>query len=349
MSRRPLFTLDDYEEAAAELLPPATFGYYAGGANDEHTLRENVAAYARWHLRPRMLVDVADATTRTTVLGHEIALPVLIAPTAFQFVAHPDGERAMARAARAAGTIMCLSTNATATTAEVAAAGAQRWFQSYVFRDQGVTRELIAQARADGFTALVLTVDSPLRGQRERDLRTGFDLPLDVTMPAHGRRVSPDDAHRDVSASLTWRDVERLAGDVGLPVVLKGILTAEDAVLACAHGAAALVVSNHGGRQLDGVPATIDVLPEVVEAVGGRIEILLDGGVRRGTDVLKALALGARAVLVGRPPLWGLAVDGEAGATRVLELLQAEILLALQLLGCCSPGEVTAAHVTPAL
>jgi isopentenyl diphosphate isomerase/L-lactate dehydrogenase-like FMN-dependent dehydrogenase len=327
------------------VLSAGTFGFYAGGANDETTLRENVAAFAHWCLRPRVLVDVAAATTRTTVLGHEIALPVLIAPTAYQRAVHPAGEVAMAGAARAAGTIMCLSTNATATTAEVAVAGSQRWFQSYVFRDEGVTRELIAQARADGYTALVLTVDSPLRGQRERDLRTSFALPPQLTMPAHGRHVSPTEAHLEVSASLTWRDVDRLTAETGLPVVLKGILTAEDAALACAHGAAAIVVSNHGGRQLDGVCATIDALPEIAEAVAGRIEILLDGGVRRGTDVLKALALGARAVMLGRPPVWGLAVDGEAGATRVLELLQAEILLALQLLGCRSPAEVGPTHV----
>ena len=341
-----LVNVREYEAAAAERLSSGTFGFYAGGANDELTLHDNVAAFARWHLRPRVLVDVSEATTRTVVLGHELSMPLLIAPVAFQRLAHPEGEIAMAHAARAAGTIMCLSTNATATPAEVADVGSKRWFQSYAFRDEGLTRELIAQARDSGYTALVLTVDSPVRGRRERDLRERMDVPQHVIVPAHGGRVTPIEAHDNVTASLTWNDVERLVEQAGLPVILKGIMTGEDADLACRHGAAAVIVSNHGGRQLDGVGATIDALPEITRAVDGRIEILLDGGVRRGTDVLKALGLGARAVMVGRAPLWGLAVDGEAGATRVLELLRDEILLALKLLGCPSTSAVTAAHIT---
>jgi isopentenyl diphosphate isomerase/L-lactate dehydrogenase-like FMN-dependent dehydrogenase len=341
-----LLNADDYEAAAERLLSPGSFGFYAGGANDESTLRDNLAAFAYWYLRPRVLADVAACDTATTVLGHELSMPLLIAPLAFQRVAHPAGEVGMARAARAVGTIMCLSTNATASPAEVAAAGSLRWYQSYAFRDEGLTRELIAQAREDGFTALVLTVDSPVRGRRERDLRTSFDVPSRVVVSSYKRRVTPHEAHELVTASLTWSDVERFVSDAGLPVILKGILTGEDARLACEYGAAALVVSNHGGRQLDGVLATIDALPGVAEAVDGRLEILLDGGVRRGTDVVKALALGAQAVLVGRPPFWGLVVDGEAGATRVLELLREEILQALQLVGCRSPSEVTEAHVT---
>jgi isopentenyl diphosphate isomerase/L-lactate dehydrogenase-like FMN-dependent dehydrogenase len=311
-------------------------------------LRDNVAAFQRWQLRPRVLVDVAGCTTETTVLGHKLSMPLAIAPVAFQRVAHPDGEVGMARAALAAGTAVCLSTMSTSTFAEVAQTGAQRWFQLYVFRDEQMTAELVARARDAGFTALVLTVDTPVLARRERDHRTGFTIPSEIAVASLGKGgLTPAEAFAQVSPSVSWRDVERLASDSGLPVVVKGILTAEDARLACEHGVAGLVVSNHGGRQLDGVSATIDALPEVVDAVDGRIEVLLDGGVRRGTDVVKALALGARAVLAGRAPLWGLAVDGEAGARAVLDLLRDEILVALKLVGCSSPADVTRDRVQP--
>jgi 4-hydroxymandelate oxidase len=336
----------DYEAAAAERLEPGPYGYYAGGAGDELTLRDNVEAFRRWQLRPRVLVDVAQPVTATTVLGHEVALPVLVAPVAYQRVAHPDGEVATARAAAAAGTLMCLSTLSTASPEEVAATGVQRWFQLYVFRDLGVTRALVDRARDNGFTALVLTVDTPVLGRRERDVRSAFTIPPDLEVPSLGRGgVTPGEALQLMSPSISWKDVEAFADMAQLPVVVKGVLTAEDARLACEHGAAALVVSNHGGRQLDGVAATIDALPEVVDAVGGRIEVLLDGGIRRGADVLRALALGARAVLAGRAPLWGLVVDGEAGVRRVLELLHAEVELALQLVGCADVRNLTPAHV----
>ena len=344
---RPL-NVWDYELLAAERLDAGAHGYYAGGAGDELTLRDNVAAFQRWQLRPRVLVDVAACTTETTVLGHELSMPVVIAPVAFQRVAHPDGEVGMARAAQAAGTAICLSTLATSTVEQIAATGAQRWFQLYVFRDEHLTAELVARARASDFTALVLTVDTPVLGRRERDRRTGFTIPPDVMVASLGQGgVTPADAFAQMSPSVSWHDVERLASEAGLPVVVKGVLTAEDARLACEHGAAGLVVSNHGGRQLDGVAATIDALSEVVDAVDGRIEVLLDGGIRRGVDVVKALALGARAVLAGRAPLWGLAVDGEAGARAVLELLRDEILVALQLIGCTSPTDVPRDRVQP--
>jgi isopentenyl diphosphate isomerase/L-lactate dehydrogenase-like FMN-dependent dehydrogenase len=336
----------DYEALACERLAPGPLGYYAGGAGDELTLRDNVEAFRRFVLRPRMLVDIETCTTATTVLGQEVSMPVLVAPTAFQRVAHPDGEVATARAAKAAGTIYCYSTLATSTPAEVAEPGGQRWFQLYVFKDEGITRELIAQARDHGFSALVLTIDAPVRGNRERDLRTGFTIPPDVTIASVGRGgLTPKQMFDMVSGSLTWHDLERIAGEAGLPLLVKGVLTAEDARIACEHGAAGIVVSNHGGRQLDGVSATIDALPEVVEAVGGRLEVLVDGGVRRGTDVVKALALGAKAVLVGRPILWGLTCGGEAGVAHVLELLRAEVLNALQLVGCVSPGDVAGDRV----
>jgi isopentenyl diphosphate isomerase/L-lactate dehydrogenase-like FMN-dependent dehydrogenase len=336
----------DYESLAATKLSAGAYAFYAGGANDEVTLRENVEAYRRWQLRPRVLRDVADPGTAVTVLGQEVALPVLVAPMAYQRAAHADGEVGMANAAREAGTIICHSTFATSTAAEVAETGVKRWFQLYVPRDEGLTRKFCDQARELGFSALVVTVDLPVAGRRERDLRSGWAVPHELFVPSVGLRgLTPHEVGRMVSPSVTWDDVESLASAAGLPVVLKGILTAEDAALACEHGAAGIVVSNHGGRQLDGVPATIDVLPEIVDAVAGRAEVLVDGGIRRGTDVVKALALGAAAVLAGRAPLWGLAAAGQGGARHVLELLRAEIELALQLLGCRSPGELTPDHV----
>ena len=332
----------DYEALAAERLDDGAHGYYAGGAGDEVTLRDNVDAYRRLQFRPRVLVDVAGCTTATTVLGHDVAMPLLVAPVAFQRVAHPDGEVGMARAAHAVGTLMCLSTLATSTPAQVAETGVARWFQLYVFRDPGVTSGLIEQAREAGFTALVLTVDTPVVSRRERDHRSGFTIPPEITVASLGQGgVTPVEAFGLMSESVSWRDIERLASESGLPVLVKGLVTREDALLACEHGAAGIVVSNHGGRQLDGVSATIDALPEVVEAVDGRVEVLVDGGIRRGGDVVKALALGARAVLAGRAPLWGLAAGGEAGARHVLELLRDEILLALKLVGCATPAEVS--------
>jgi isopentenyl diphosphate isomerase/L-lactate dehydrogenase-like FMN-dependent dehydrogenase len=280
-------------------------------------------------------------------------MPLLVAPVAFQRVAHGDGEPATARAAAAAGTIMCLSTLATASAAEVAQAAPDgaRWFQLYCFSDRGVTEALVEQAVDHGYRAIVLTVDAPLLGRRERDLRTGFAIPESIEVPSFSRAIGGrrEATLRDMFAlldqSLTWRDVEELAELSALPVVVKGVITAEDARLAVDHGAAAVVVSNHGGRQLDGVPATLDALPEVIEAVDGNAEVYVDGGVRRGTDVVTALALGARAVLIGRPVVWALATGGEAGVTKLLNLMRAEIELALALLGCPTPDDVGPEHV----
>ena len=325
----------DYERLAEDKLDANAHAYFAGGAGDEVTLRDNVAAFERRKLRPRVLVDVAEVSTATTVLGTEIALPVVIAPLAMQRLAHPDGEEATARAAAAAGTIMCLSSAATCAPAELGEG--HRWFQVYVWRPRAKTEAAIEQAVASGYSALVLTVDVPYLGRRERDVRVGFSVPENLI-------VQGDLFGEGFDASVSWRDLEWLAG-YGLPVVVKGLLTAEDAELACEHGAAAVVVSNHGGRQLDGVSATLDVLEEVVDAVGGRAEVLLDGGVRRGTDVLKALALGARAVLIGRAMVWGLAVAGEEGVADILRMFRKEVELGLALLGCTSPADVSRAHV----
>ena len=346
------FCVADFERLAESRLEPGAFGYYAGGAGDERALAGNVAAWERLRLRPRVLVDVSAVTTETTVLGTSVSMPLLVAPTAIQRLAHPDGEEGMARAAAAAGTLMCLSTLATATPEQVAAAApvAPRWFQLYVFRDRGVTRAFVDQAVEHGYGAIVLTVDAPRLGRRERDLRTGFRVPEEITVPSMAalggwEGATPLELLGAIDPSLTWTDLDELRSLSSLPLVLKGIQTAEDAELACEHGVDAIVVSNHGGRQLDAVAPTAELLPEVVEAVAGRIEVYVDGGIRRGSDVVKALALGARAVLAGRAPLWGLACDGEAGATRVLQLLRDEIENELALCGCTSPEGVSKAHL----
>jgi isopentenyl diphosphate isomerase/L-lactate dehydrogenase-like FMN-dependent dehydrogenase len=345
--------LRDVEALVATRLDAGPLGYFAGGAGDERTLADNEAAFARLQLLPRVLIDVSAVDTATTVLGTPISLPVIVAPVALQRMAHPDGEPGMARAAADAGTLMCVSTLATATAREVAAAApdAPRWFQLYVLRDRGVTHALVDEAVDCGYRALVVTVDAPRAGRRERDLRTGFAVPPGIDMPGvsaaagHSVGLTPADFFSLVDPSLSWKDLEALVEAVDIPVLVKGIHTAADARLAVQHGAAGIVVSNHGGRQLDGVPAGIDLLEDVVQEVASDVEVLVDGGVRRGTDVLKALALGARAVLVGRPMLWGLAWDGQAGARWVLETLRAELELDLTLLGTPTPAHVTRAHV----
>ena len=346
----------DYEALAAEKLEPGPHGYFAGGAGDERTLHANVAAFARYRLRPRVLVDVSEVSTAATVLGTEISMPLIVAPVAFQRLVDPDGEVAMARAAAAAGTIMTLSTIATSRPSEIAAEcpAAPRWFQLYCFRDRGITRALIDEAVECGFEAIALTVDAPRAGRRERDFRHTFVVPEGIHAPAVAaatgseRPLSVQEVFSLIDPGLTWDDVEALASETDLPILLKGIQTAEDAALAVEHGAAGIVVSNHGGRQLDGVAPTLEMLPEVVDAVAGGCEVLMDGGIRRGTDVVTALGLGAKAVLVGRAPLWGLAVGGEEGARTVLELLRAETELALTLLGCTTPAAVGPEHVAPA-
>jgi isopentenyl diphosphate isomerase/L-lactate dehydrogenase-like FMN-dependent dehydrogenase len=341
----------DFERLAEGKVEPGPWGYFAGGAGDERTLADNDAAFGRWRLRPRMLVDVGSVTTETTVLGRDVSMPVLVAPTAFQRLAHPDGDLAVARGAAAAGTVMCLSTLGGASPAELAEAapGGRHWFQLYWSRDREFTQALVEAAVEAGFEAIVLTVDLPAAGRRERDLRAAFEIPEDLPLPNLARHLGGGDFHvtlgQVVDPTITWRDLEWLRSVSSLPLIVKGILTSEDARLASEHGVDGVVVSNHGGRQLDGAPASLDALPEVVDTVSGRCIVLMDGGVRRGTDVVTALALGARAVLVGRPVLWALAVGGEEGVQQVLELLRAEVELALRLLGCPTPDAVTPAHV----
>jgi isopentenyl diphosphate isomerase/L-lactate dehydrogenase-like FMN-dependent dehydrogenase len=352
-----LFTLDDAERRAEAVVSPDAWAYIAGGAGDERTLLWNREAFSHFRLRPRVLVDVSSVTTETTVLGTPVSMPVLVAPMAFQAIAHEEGEVAMARGAAAAQTLMCLSTVATSTPSDVAAAapGAPRWLQIYVFRDREVSDDVIAQALEAGFSALVLTADLPVYGIRHREARLGFAVP-EENVPAIAaaralRAAGAADEHHALGlleSGLQWDYVTELRERWKVPVVVKGLVTAEDAKLACDHGASAVVVSNHGGRQLDGAIASLDALPEVVEAVGNRAEVYLDGGVRRGSDVVMALALGARAVLVGRPALYGLAFGGAKGVEQVLEIIRDETENALALLGCRSPEEVTRGHVTRA-
>ena len=348
-----LINVADFERVAAERLEAGVLGYFAGGAGDEVTLGDNVAAWRRWRLRPRMLAGVSEVRTATEVLGAVVSMPLLVAPIAYQRLVDEDGEVGMARAAADAGTVMCLSTLATARPSEVAAGApaGRRWFQLYRFRDAGITRALMDEAIESGFEAIVITVDAPRAGRRERDLRAGFEIPAEVGVPSVqaalgvDRAVTIEETFALMDPALTWSDLEGLASECEVPILVKGVLTAEDGALAVEHGAAGVIVSNHGGRQLDCVLASADALPEVVDAVGGRGAVLVDGGVRRGTDVAVALALGADAVLVGRPALWGLAVGGEPGARRVLGLLRDELELALALCGCASPAELTRAHV----
>jgi isopentenyl diphosphate isomerase/L-lactate dehydrogenase-like FMN-dependent dehydrogenase len=343
-------TVADFERQAEALLDPGVLAYYAGGAGDELTLADNRNAFRRRHLRPRTLVDVGEVTTAVRLLGKDVALPVLLAPVGFQGLARPGGELAAARAAAAAGTIYCQPTLSSVTPAECAAAapGGKRWFQLYWSNDRGFTKELLGRVVEAGFSALVLTVDLPVFPHRDRELRAGFRFPEEIPLPNVSPRLLPlgTGLGHMVDSTLTWRDLEWLREAAPLPLVVKGILTAEDGVLATEHGADAVVVSNHGGRQLDGVQASLDALPEVVEAVGDRVEVLLDGGVRRGGDVLKALALGARAVLIGRAFIWALAAAGEEGVGSVLSLFEEEVAAGLALLGCRNPDEVTLAHLT---
>ncbi|HEU4393403.1 MAG TPA: alpha-hydroxy acid oxidase [Solirubrobacterales bacterium] len=348
-----LINVADFERVAAEKLDAGTWGYFAGGAGDELTLRENVEAWRRWRLRPRVLTGAGAPSTEVELLGGPLSMPLLVAPVAYQRLVDPEGEIGMARAAVEAGTVMCLSTLATTRPSELAAAvpAGRRWFQLYCFRDEGVTGALVEEAVASGFEAIVVTVDAPPGGNRERDLRTGFAIPAALGVPSVAaamgveRSVTIAETFALMEPTLGWADLGELAAEYDIPVLVKGILTAEDAELAVQHGAAGVVVSNHGGRQLDRVPASGDALSEVVDAVAGRAAVLVDGGIRRGVDIAIALALGADAVLAGRPPLWGLAAAGADGARRVLELLRAELELALALCGCASPGDLSRTHV----
>jgi 4-hydroxymandelate oxidase len=337
MSEPPRFvTLDDYEPAARAALPEEIYGFIAGAAGDEWTHQENRRAFGRWVLRPRVLRGVGSSDPSIQLLGSSLAMPVLVAPWAYQRMAHPDGEVGTARAAARAGTIMCVSTTAIDILEEVAAAtDAPKWWQLYVFTDRAFTEEMLARVVAAGFGAIVWTVDLNAYGLRHRETRSGYE-------PA----ISPSTEELRYDVTLSWDDLPWIREHTpGMRLVLKGILTREDAELAVQAGADGIVVSNHGGRQLDTSPATLEALLEIVDAVDGRVPILLDGGVRRGTDVVKALALGASAALVGRPTAWGLAAAGEEGVVDVLRILREELENAMTLCGCGTVTDITRAHV----
>lgn len=338
------------EEELIALLGEGAHGYFAGGAGDEITLRDNDASWSRLALRPRMLVDVGERDASVSLLGRDLPHPIVVAPMAYQKHAHPDGELAMAQAAAATDTIFVLSSQTTTSIPDVAAAtpDAHRWFQLYVFRDRAVSLDLVAQAREQHYEALVITVDFPVAGWRERDKRTGFRVEHPVAVNPGGTPMSTEELFAQHDPSLSWDGIAEFADAAQMPVLLKGILRPDDAARAVDAGAAGVVVSNHGGRQLDTVLSGADALPPIVEAVDDRIDVLVDGGIRRGWDVAKALALGADAVLVGRPLLWGLARNGQAGAEAVMRQLLDEFDSTLGLLGCPRARDLDRSYVTAA-
>jgi 4-hydroxymandelate oxidase len=347
MMLEQMINLADFEAAAVAKLPAGPRDYYLGGAGDEITLRANRSAWECWNIHYRVLRDVSERDMSLSLLGREYDWPVLIAPTAYQQMAHADGELATARAAASTGTGMVLSTLSNQPMEAVAKAATRGlWFQLYCYKDRGITSSLIERAAAAGCGALVLTVDTPVGGVRERDLRSNFQypahLPMSNLLPAGERYSLPDLSqggfvgyvNQMFDPSLTWRDLEWIVSVSRLPVLVKGVVRPDDARRALARGVAGIIVSNHGGRQLDSAPATAEVLDAIARACSPEALVLVDGGIRRGTDVLKALALGARAVLIGRPVLWGLTVGGEAGVRRVLDLLRQEFSIAMALAGC---------------
>lgn len=354
----PTMTIADLERLAEARLGQMAWDYYASGADDELTLRKNVEAFRRMSLHYRVLVDVSTRSLATTVLGQPVAMPVLVAPTAFHKLAHPDGEVATVRGAGEAGTAMILSTLSNTRVEDVvAAARGPVWFQLYVYRDRARTEALVRRVEAAGVQALVLTVDAPLLGRRDRDVRNRFTLPDGLALANVDGEVAAvragEVAESGLAAyfaslldpSLSWRDVAWLRERTRLPLVVKGVIRPDDARRAAEAGAAAVVVSNHGGRQLDTSPATIEVLPRIADALaatpGPAVELYVDGGVRRGTDVVKALAAGARAVLLGRAILWGLAAGGSAGVAGALGIVRRELDLAMALCGCPDLASIT--------
>jgi 4-hydroxymandelate oxidase len=350
-----LITLADYERAATAILNQGALSYIAGGAGNETTLRDNLAAWDRLAIIPRVLVGGGPAQAGVELLGRARQHPIVVAPTAFQRLAHPDAEAATARAAAATDAIMCLPTFATTSPEELADAvpSVTRWFQLYVLKDREVSWELVRRSARAGFEAIVVTADLPVRGSRDGEGRFPVSDEQVADLERAAARlldepVTPLNAGAQIEPELTWVDIAQLVSDSPLPVLVKGILTAADARLALEHGAAGVVVSNHGGRQLDTVLSGADALPAVVDAVGDEMDVLVDGGIRRGTDVLKALALGAKAVMVGRPVVCGLAVAGAAGAQRVLEILLAEFEAALKLAGAPAATALDRSFVTRA-
>ncbi|KFP18287.1 Hydroxyacid oxidase 1, partial [Egretta garzetta] len=332
----------DFEEYAKKFLPKSVYDYYRSGADDQETLADNVAAFSRWKLYPRVLRDVSVMDLSASVLGQKISMPVCVGATAMQRMAHADGEAATAKACQAMGTGMMLSSWATSSIEEVAEAAPAglHWLQLYVYKDREVTKSLVKRAERAGYKGIFVTVDTPFLGRRIADVRNKFQLPPHLRKDFGENSGLAVYVAEAIDASVNWKDIKWLRGLTSLPIVAKGILRADDAKEAVKIGVNGILVSNHGARQLDGVPATIDVLPEIIEAVEGKVEVFLDGGVRKGTDVLKALALGAKAVFIGRPLIWGLVYQGEEGAKEVLQMLKEEFRLAMALTGCRRVEEI---------
>lgn len=346
----------EYEKLAKEKLPKMVYDYYSSAAQDQWSLQENRNAFSRILFRPRILIDVSHIDTSSTVFGDNISMPIMIAPTAMQRMAHPQGECATSRAASSAGTIMTVSSWSTCSVEEVAATGEGiRFFQLYIMKDRNIAVQLAKKAESAGFKAIVLTADTPWLAKREADIKNKFSLPSHLSLKNFegldfgDQTKNPGSFASLVSlqtdATFSWKDLQWLKTVTKLPILIKGVLTAEDAKVAVEAGAAGVIVSNHGARQLDYLPAPIMVLEEIVKAVQGRIPVFMDGGVRRGTDVFKALALGASGVFIGRPVLFSLAVDGEVGVKRMLEILLNEFRLTMALNGCRSLKEITRNHV----
>ncbi len=359
MNSEPLINVADYERAAQGTLRKDVHDYYGGGALDEITLRENVAGWERLKLYYHILADVGPRELNTSVLGQPISMPIAIAPTAFHKLACAEGEIAAAKAAKAGGTLFILSSlSTTAMEAVFAQAASPRWFQLYIYKDKEITRALVQRAEAAGAEAIVLTVDAPGLGTRERDARNKFTLPSGLAvenLAPLGKGNMPNVAGSGLAAyvrenfksDLSFADLDWLCSCTRLPVIVKGVCRRDDALRVTDRGAKAIVVSNHGGRQLDTAPATCEVLPHVVDAVGDRCEVYVDGGIRRGSDVLKSIALGARAVMIGRPILWGLCAGGEQGAAAILEILRRELDEAMLLCGCTKLSDIDASLLRP--
>jgi L-lactate dehydrogenase (cytochrome) len=373
-------SIGDLRAIAKRRLPGGVFDYLDGGAEDEIAMARNVAAFRRLEFRPRVLQGVGQADPTTTLLGRPLAFPLVLAPTGFTRIAHPEGELAVARAAEAAGVPYALSTLATRSIEEVASVSSgDLWFQVYVWRDRGLVEEMITRAAESGYHALCLTVDATVIGRRERDVRRGFTLPPKVGLdtiidgilhPAwtwnfvrsdpivfanvRGRDVGDgtdavslaEYVNEQFDPGLSWRDLEWLRSVWDGPIVIKGIQSVADAVDAAAEGVDAIVVSNHGGRQLDSAPATLELIPSIADAVGDRLEVIVDGGIRRGADIVKALALGARATMAGRAYLYGLAAGGEMGVTQVLETLDAGVRRTMTLVGAATVADLSREHVS---
>jgi 4-hydroxymandelate oxidase len=335
-----ILALAEFEPLAQTCMSPMAYGYVVGGAADELTLCANCDDWKRIRLAPRVLVDVSELDLRTEILGQQFEMPILLAPAAFHRLCHKEGEMATVAGANQGGAAIVLSSFSTFAVEEVTAAAKHPvWFQLYFQADKGLTQEMVRRAEAAGCKALCITVDTPVLGARHRESRTQFQLPPDFRLPnlnlgAISHRPPRSAIYSELlNPSLNWKDVEWLCSTTRLPILLKGVLNPEDALLAAENGVAALIVSNHGARNLDTLPSTAQALPRVVERLNGKIPVLVDGGIRRGTDVLKALAIGAKAVLIGRPYLYALAYAGAAGVARVLEILRTELMMAMALTG----------------